>query len=58
MCRRHFLSLEEALADPIYAMPDDYVGHGGISWLYHLAPAMREWAWEDASWAELFPGDA
>jgi peptidoglycan/xylan/chitin deacetylase (PgdA/CDA1 family) len=30
-----FVRLEEALADPAYARPDDYVGAWGISWLHH-----------------------
>jgi len=30
-----FVSLEETLRDPAYALPDDYVGAWGISWLHH-----------------------
>lgn len=30
-----FVKLEEALRDPAYALPDDYVGNWGISWLHH-----------------------
>lgn len=30
-----FVSLETALADPAYGLPDDYVGGWGISWLHH-----------------------
>lgn len=30
-----FVSLETALADPAYSLPDDYVGGWGISWLHH-----------------------
>jgi peptidoglycan/xylan/chitin deacetylase (PgdA/CDA1 family) len=30
-----FVTLEEALRDPAYALPDDYVGAWGISWLHH-----------------------
>lgn len=30
-----YVTLEEALADPAYALPDDYVGAWGISWLHH-----------------------
>lgn len=30
-----FVTLESALADPAYALPDDYVGNWGISWLHH-----------------------
>jgi peptidoglycan/xylan/chitin deacetylase (PgdA/CDA1 family) len=30
-----FATLEETLRDPAYALPDDYVGAWGISWLHH-----------------------
>ncbi len=30
-----FATLAETLADPAYALPDDYVGAWGISWLHH-----------------------
>jgi len=30
-----FVSLEEALADPAYALPDNYAGPGGFSWIHH-----------------------
>jgi len=30
-----FATLEEALRDPAYALPDEYVGGWGISWLHH-----------------------
>jgi peptidoglycan/xylan/chitin deacetylase (PgdA/CDA1 family)/glyoxylase-like metal-dependent hydrolase (beta-lactamase superfamily II) len=43
-----FVPLEEALADPIYALPDDYAGPIGMSWLYRTAPAMPDaWAFDD-----------
>jgi hypothetical protein len=32
-----FISLEEALSDPAYGMPDSYVGEEGTSWLEHWA---------------------
>jgi len=32
-----FVSLEEALEDPIYQSPDTYTGAWGISWLHHWA---------------------
>jgi peptidoglycan/xylan/chitin deacetylase (PgdA/CDA1 family) len=35
-----FVSLEEALEDPAYRRPDDYVGTGGISWLRRWALSM------------------
>lgn len=44
-----FVSLEEALSDPVYRSPDDYAGPIGLSFLYRVAPAMDEaWAWDDA----------
>ena len=35
-----FISLEEALADPLYARADEYVGHCGCSWLARIAPPL------------------
>lgn len=35
-----FIALEEALADPLYARADDYVGHCGCSWLARIAPPL------------------
>ncbi|MDX1579316.1 MAG: hypothetical protein R3266_12575, partial [Gemmatimonadota bacterium] len=32
-----FIGVDEALADPAYAMPDDYTGPGGITWLHRWA---------------------
>jgi len=29
-----FVSLDEALADSAYALPDGYVGRGGFSWIH------------------------
>lgn len=29
-----FISLEEALKDPAYSLPDEYVGTGGFSWIH------------------------
>ena len=29
-----FVTLEEALADEVYRLPDDYVGRGGFSWVH------------------------
>ncbi len=34
-----FVSLEEALADPAYQLPDGYVGSKGISWIHRWATA-------------------
>lgn len=33
----HFITLEEAIADPAYSLPDTYVGEEGTSWLEHWA---------------------
>ena len=30
-----FITLEEALGDEAYALPDAYVGRWGLSWLHH-----------------------
>ena len=44
-----FVSLAEALADPVYRRPDDYSGPIGLSWLHRFAPAAdHAWAWDDA----------
>jgi hypothetical protein len=32
-----FVSLDEALADPAYRLPDRYVGKGGFSWIHRWA---------------------
>jgi len=32
-----FLPLQDALSDPAYSMPDDYVGEEGTSWIDHWA---------------------
>lgn len=42
-----FLSLEEALADPVYALPETYVRANGISWLHRWTrSAGRTIRWE------------
>jgi peptidoglycan-N-acetylglucosamine deacetylase len=33
----HFITLEEALGDPAYSLPDTYVGEEGTGWLEHWA---------------------
>ena len=48
-----FISLEDALADPAYSLPDTYVGEDGTGWLDHWAitmgkppqkaPALPQW---------------
>lgn len=35
-----FVSLDEALADPVYARPDAYAGGCGCSWLARIPPAL------------------
>lgn len=32
-----FVSLDEALKDPAYELPDDYIGPRGLSWLQRWA---------------------
>jgi peptidoglycan/xylan/chitin deacetylase (PgdA/CDA1 family) len=36
-----FVSLEEALKDPVYSLPDEYAGGCGCSWLARTAPALK-----------------
>jgi peptidoglycan/xylan/chitin deacetylase (PgdA/CDA1 family) len=48
-----FVTLEEALADPVYALPDAYVGPAGISWLYRIEPIVSGGTWEDETWRAL-----
>ncbi len=49
-----FVSLEEALSDPVYARPDGYTGPHGLSWLYRAEPATPEdVAWDEAREAAL-----
>ena len=54
-----FVSLADALADPIYQEPDAYAGPIGLSWLYRFAPAVDSlWTWDDeqvVSMQERFP---
>lgn len=43
-----FISMRQALADPVYALPDEYVGRKGLSWLYRIAPLeVADVAWDD-----------
>jgi peptidoglycan/xylan/chitin deacetylase (PgdA/CDA1 family) len=41
-----FISLEGALDDPVYRLPDAYIGPSGLSWLYRIEPLSPE----DAAW--------
>jgi len=34
-----FVSLDHAVADPAYRLPDQYVGRGGFSWIHRWAVA-------------------
>lgn len=43
-----FVSLDEALADPLYAETDHYVGGVGMSWLYRVEDHADAWAWDAA----------
>lgn len=43
-----FVSLEEALAHPLYAEEDRYVGPVGMSWLYRIDGRADAWAWDAA----------
>lgn len=45
-----FVSLEEALEDPAFARPDEYVGPAGITWLHR-------WALADGKRGEFFAGE-
>ncbi len=38
----HFISLEEALSDPVYERNDEYTGGCGCSWLARIAPALSK----------------
>lgn len=42
-----FVSLEEAMADPLYDRPDEYVGPDGLSWIMRVPPVTAgEAAWD------------
>ncbi len=43
------ISLDEALGDPVYDLPDAYLGPKGVSWLYRIEPlSKRDVEWDDA----------
>ena len=49
-----FVSLDEALSDPVYQLPNGYTGRTGLSWLYRMEPATPEDAnWDDAEAARI-----
>ncbi len=49
-----FITLEKALADPVYSRPDQYVGPKGLSWLYRMQPlSVNDVRWDDAEAAAI-----
>ena len=48
-----WISLDEALRDPVYAMEDQYAGKAGISWLYRVTPEEPTPEWDSAEWKRL-----
>jgi peptidoglycan/xylan/chitin deacetylase (PgdA/CDA1 family) len=48
-----FVSLETALADPVYSLPDAYIGRRGLSWLYRAEPLSPEDPWDEAAESAL-----
>ncbi len=49
-----FVSLGEALRDPIYQRADGYAGPKGLSWLYRAVPATPgDVEWDDAAASRL-----
>jgi len=48
-----FVSVEVALADPVYARSNSFEGWGGISWLYRIAPVSTSTPWDDHTLEEI-----
>ena len=48
-----WITLEEAMEDPVYAMDDLYAGKKGISWLYRVTPEEPTLEWDFAEWKRL-----
>jgi hypothetical protein len=50
-----FVSLTEALADPIYGLDDRYTGPKGFSWLYRIDPngTRAEQLWDEQEAARI-----
>ncbi|MFT3841962.1 MAG: polysaccharide deacetylase family protein [Myxococcaceae bacterium] len=49
-----FITLSEALTDPVYAQPDQWAGKVGLSWLYRVTARTRErWNWDAAELTAL-----
>ena len=51
-----FISLEEALQDPLYDLPDAYIGRKGLSWLYRVEPLSEADVERDDAEAERIRG--
>jgi len=49
-----FITLDQALADPVYRLPDGYRGSQGLSWLYRAEPASPDLAeWDERQESRL-----
>ena len=48
-----FITLEEALADPVYRLDDQYAGTKGVSWLYRVSGQPVTLEWDSAEWLRL-----
>ena len=48
-----FVPLEQALQDPLYAMPDARITAWGTSWLHHVAPHDTDGDFDTAEWRAL-----
>lgn len=48
-----FVALDEALADPVYGLADDYAGPRGLSWVYRARPLSPVDPWDEAAEAAL-----
>ncbi len=46
-------TLEEVLADSVFAMPDGYAGPRGLSWLYRVDPPVTDDPWDEAAGREI-----
>ncbi len=48
-----FVTLDEAMSDPVYALPDTWVSPNGPSWLHRIEPTFADeldWEREHAGW--------
>jgi beta-lactamase class A len=49
-----FITLEEALEDPVYGLADGYLGPKGLSWLYRIEPvSLNDEVWDDEQAARV-----